>query len=286
MEETSHLYLLVFPARKMIKIGKANNIYNRIQALKKYWGEVDYENSYRLVMPQGEVFKLEKTLHYLLAQYQTGTDAGDGYTELFSADALAPALRHISHFTEHQIITSTLQKGIEIPKLLPRTVKKGKSPYFKKKEQAQAMIASVGNIVAQFNKINRLLLILIYKQHRLRYQYNIENNEVLFRIIDDGEHLIDSTTVMRMFSFFIKDYRYWGGTNYCTGVCSSGNVTQYSVALLANRSEPHPLVAYLWSQTESIFKQLPQRSSLLTEDIPVLDDREVLREILQQNVQE
>ena len=45
MDTPSHLYLLIFPSNKMIKVGKANNIYNRIQSLSRYWGEVDYEHS-------------------------------------------------------------------------------------------------------------------------------------------------------------------------------------------------------------------------------------------------
>lgn len=81
MDTPSFLYLLLFPAKKMMKVGKANNIYNRIQSLKRVWGDVDYAHSYRIALPQSEVFKLEKMLHFLLAKYQTGIDAGDGYTE-------------------------------------------------------------------------------------------------------------------------------------------------------------------------------------------------------------
>ncbi|MBU5605087.1 GIY-YIG nuclease family protein, partial [Citrobacter sp. S55_ASV_140] len=81
----------------MMKIGKANNIYNRIQSLTRTWGEVDFERSYQIIVPQSEVFKLEKMLHFLLTNYQTGIDAGDGYTELFTIEALEPAIKHIHY---------------------------------------------------------------------------------------------------------------------------------------------------------------------------------------------
>ncbi len=58
MDTPSFLYLLLFPAKKMMKVGKANNIYNRIQSLKRVWGDVDYAHSYRIALPQSEVFKL------------------------------------------------------------------------------------------------------------------------------------------------------------------------------------------------------------------------------------
>lgn len=70
MDNLSFLYLLIFPAQKMMKIGKANNIYNRIQSLTRTWGEVDFERSYQIIVPQSEVFKLEKMLHFLLTNYR------------------------------------------------------------------------------------------------------------------------------------------------------------------------------------------------------------------------
>jgi len=69
MDNPSFLYILLFPAKKKIKVGKANNIYNRILSLRRVWGEVDYAHSYRIALPQSEVFKPEKMLHFLLTNY-------------------------------------------------------------------------------------------------------------------------------------------------------------------------------------------------------------------------
>ncbi|MCU6667803.1 GIY-YIG nuclease family protein [Enterobacteriaceae bacterium H4N4] len=278
MDNPSFLYLLLFPAKKMMKVGKANNIYNRVQSLRRFWGEVDYEHSYRIALPQSEVFKLEKMLHFLLAKYQTGIDAGDGYTELFYIEALEPAIKHIHYVIEHDVINAQLQQGIEKPQ-----ISAGKSAahrHRKMKKQSDAMISNLIRVTEQFSRINRLLLILLFKQHRLRYQYDIEENTVLFRIADNRTDQGETLKIMRMFSFFIEDFRYTGGTNYCSGACNKGTITQYTVQLISTDHDAHPLVAYLASQSERLFNKLPSRSSLLTEDLPILESGRILREIL------
>lgn len=278
MDTPSYLYLLLFPATKMIKVGKANNIYNRIQSLKRLWGEVDYENSYRVALPQSEVFKLEKMLHFLLAKYQIGINAGDGYTELFSFEALEHAIKHIHYVIEHDVINAQLQQGIEKPQLRP-----GKSVahhHRKMKKQSDVMISNFIRVTEQFSRINRLLLILLHKHDRLNYQYDIKDNTVLFRIADNRTDQHDTFKIIRMFSFFIKDFRCMGGTNYCSGVCSKDTITQYSVQLISSDHDAHPLVAYLASQTELLFNKLPSRSPLLAEDLPILDSSRILRDIL------
>ncbi|MGX5055529.1 GIY-YIG nuclease family protein [Enterobacter asburiae] len=279
MDTPSFLYLLLFPAKKMMKVGKANNIYNRIQSLKRFWGDVDYAHSYRIALPQSEVFKLEKMLHFLLAKYQTGIDAGDGYTELFSIEALEPAIKHIHYVIEHGVINAQLLQGIEKPQLRP-----GKSAahrHGKMKKRSDAMISNVVRVTEQFSRINRLLLILLFKQQRLRYQYDIEGNTILFRIADNRTNQRDIHKIMHMFSFFIEDFRYMGGTNYCSGVFGEGTITQYNVELISADPDAHPLVAYLASQTERLFNKLPSRLSLLMEDLPILESSRILREILQ-----
>jgi len=252
-----------------MKVGKANNIYNRIQSLRRFWGEVDYEHSYRIALPQSEVFKLEKMLHFLLAKYQTGIDAGDGYTELFSLEALEPAIKHVQYAIEHDVIKAQLQQGIEKPQ--PRPSKRVIHHHRRMKKQSDAMISSLVRVTEQFGRINRLLLILLFKQHRLRYQYDIEDNTVLFRIVDNHTEQTDTLKIMRMFSFSIKDFKCTGGANYCVEVYSKDTITQYSVRLISDNDDAHPLVAYLASQTERLFNKLPSRSSLLTEDLPVLE---------------
>lgn len=278
MDNPSLLYLLLFPANKMIKVGKANNIHNRIQSLRRFWGEVDYERSYQIALPQSEVFKLEKMLHFLLSKYQTGIDAGDGYTELFSIEALEPAIKHIHYAIEHGVVNAQLQQGIKKPHL--RSNKSTTHHHWKMKKQSDAIISNLVGITEQFGRINRLLLILQFKQHRLRYQYDIKDNAVLFRIMGNRKNHHDTHKIMHMFSFFIKDFGYTSGANYCSAIYSKGMITQYHVQMISSDQSAHPLVAYLASQTEHLFNKLPPRSSLLTEDLPILESSHILREIL------
>lgn len=278
MDNLSFLYLLLFPARKMIKVGKANNIYNRIQSLKRFWGEVDYEHSYRIALPQSEVFKLENMLHFLLTKYQTGIDAGDGYTELFSIEALEPAIKHINYAIEHNVIDAQLQQGIEKPQV--RSSKNATHRHREMKKQSSMVSSNIIKVTEQFDRINRLLLILLFKKNHIRYQYDIKDNTVLFRIASNRTDQLDALKIMHMFSFMIKDFNYSGGSNYCSDVCIEDTITQYSVRLISGDHNAHPLVAYLASQTERLFNKLPSRSSLLTEDLPVLESNRILREIL------
>lgn len=60
MDNPSFLYILLFLAKKKMKVGKANNIYNRILSLRRVWGEVDYAHSYRIALPHSEVFNRKK----------------------------------------------------------------------------------------------------------------------------------------------------------------------------------------------------------------------------------
>ncbi|AYL68947.1 MULTISPECIES: GIY-YIG nuclease family protein [Citrobacter] len=281
MDNLSFLYLLIFPAKKMMKIGKANNIYNRIQSLTRTWGEVDFERSYQIIVPQSEVFKLEKMLHFLLTNYQSGIDAGDGYTELFTIEALEPAIKHIHYVIDHEVINAQLQKGIERPPL--RASRCTEHSHRKMKKQSNLMINDLIEVTEQFSRINRLLLILLFKQHRLLYQYDIEENTVKFRIADNYAEQSDAHKIMRMFSFSIKDFRYTGTTNYCSGICRKDTITQYSVRMISADQNAHPLVAYLASQTENLLNRLPMRSSLLNKDLPVLESSRILCDILHNN---
>jgi hypothetical protein len=92
----SYLYLLAFPERGLLKIGKADNVHSRIQQLRQDWGAVDYGRSHQLHEPTHRVFALEKALLSFLSEYRTPQKfPGVGATEVVSIAALQPALRHL-----------------------------------------------------------------------------------------------------------------------------------------------------------------------------------------------
>ncbi|WP_325892861.1 GIY-YIG nuclease family protein [Grimontia sp. NTOU-MAR1] len=65
----TNLYILIFDDFDAIKIGKADDISNRVNTLKKWWGEPDYAESYALEIDIDKVFLLEKVLHSILKEF-------------------------------------------------------------------------------------------------------------------------------------------------------------------------------------------------------------------------
>lgn len=143
MAELTHLYILVFPMRGIIKIGKADRVHERIQTLKRWWGEPDYESSYHLSAPADVIFRLEKSLHFLLFQYSVNFEEGDGRTELFSRDALDTALKHIDLFCSSGAVTESLVKGILLPVPPVATSKRQKGRHARYQKKNMSFVASI-----------------------------------------------------------------------------------------------------------------------------------------------
>lgn len=113
---TASLYVLVFPALNLIKIGKANNIHVRSKKLRQSWGSPDYEASYELTAPQSTIVRLEKSLHFMLSAHRPiSVTTGDGHTEMFSMEALEAAILHIELFAASSLTPMALKKGIPVP---------------------------------------------------------------------------------------------------------------------------------------------------------------------------
>ncbi|AEV27608.1 hypothetical protein Dsui_3277 [Azospira oryzae PS] len=283
MAETTNLYLLIFPERGIIKIGKADDIHNRIQTLRRWWGEADYEASYYLRAPLEVIFKLEKSLHFFLSQYSVPFEEGDGRTELFSADALGVALKHIDLYSSSAPDIEGVKKGVPRPLLaspLPR--RRGKHRGLIRK--SKAMVDSVARTAGQFGRINRLLMILLRRQSRIPYQYDVIDDCVYFRVrlLRNNKGGFDSANLMRYFSFDIEDLSGWCGINCCS-VTSVGDVMQFRVRLLSvNEDRPwSALFSYFSRQSECLLKKLPRRSSVATYPIPMLDEFQVMNDIFQ-----
>lgn len=164
MAEFTHLYILVFPERGIIKIGKADGVHERIQSLKRWWGEADYEASYHLSAPTDLIFRLEKSLHFLLSKYSVSYAEGDGRTELFSNDALSTALKHIDLFCSSGAINEPLKKGVILPPPPVNTSKPRQGSHVKYQKKNSCLLASVARIAEKFGRVNRLLIILLRKQ--------------------------------------------------------------------------------------------------------------------------
>lgn len=113
----TNIYLLVYPKLKAFKIGKADNVFNRADNIKKWWGEPDYNASLSLAIKSESVFNLERSLHFFLGQFSMNYSEGDGKTEFFSLDALSHAIDHINIFVKSNKPSTSLTKGINRPKI-------------------------------------------------------------------------------------------------------------------------------------------------------------------------
>jgi len=283
MSDTTNLYLLIFPERGIIKIGKADDIHNRIQTLRRWWGEVDYEASYYLSASLEVIFKLEKSLHFLLSQYAVPFEEGDGRTELFSSGALDIALKHIDLYCSSASEIAGIKKGVQGP-LLTSPLPRNRNKHAVLIRKSETMTKGITRIAEQFGRINRLLIILLRRQSRIAYQYDIIDDCVYFRVRLSGkkERGVDSNNLMRCFSFGIEDFNGECGVNCCS-VTGVNDVVQFRVRLLStNDNGPwSALFSYFSQQSELLLKKLPQRSTAATSPILMLDESQVLNDIFE-----
>jgi len=273
MAKLTHLYILVFPKCGMIKIGKADEVYNRIQSLKRWWGEPDYEASYHLTATSDLVFSLEKSLHFMLSVYSCGFGEGDGRTELFSSRALTPALGHIDLFCKSGAV-EPLKKGVLLPAPTVGGSKRLREKYHKYIVRNEWLKGSATQIILRFFRINRLLIILLRKKNSLAYQWDIVDGHVHFRVrrLMSTEQL-QTDKLWCMFTFRLTTL--FGESTY--SCCSStiydqSGILQYSVRLpTADEKNPHGRLFYdLFLQSELLLDKLPKRSPAAIEEIPML----------------
>ena len=267
MKNPSYLYILVFPESNAIKIGKSNDIHNRISTLKHFWGEVDYQKSYQLSAPENIVFKLEKSLHFFLSSYTAQRGSGDGYTELFELEALDMAIRHIELYLGSGAIPSSLTRGISIPGKQP-TMKKRVNKYRHLNVKNHKLIDSIIDIANKTKKINRLLIILIRRNRYFQYQYDIIDDELYFRFKVESTNNDPHYYIRDLFNFHIDDFSSITSTSIGMTL-QIDNLFQFTTQL-SSRPINHPLINYVSEQSKILLDKLPQRSNALTEDLPLL----------------
>lgn len=282
MKNNTHLYLLCFPKKKMVKIGKADDIHNRIRTLQRYWGDVDYAASYFLPAPTETVFKLEKSLHFLLSPFAIDFDTGDGKTELFSEDAIAVALQHIDLYLRSSPQSSTIQQGVPHP--TPR-----ESEQCRRKKHAvlirrsKEVAPQVIELAKKFDRIQRLLLLLLRRQTRYEYEYDILENQIVFRIRLEKPQIkrLCNAVDVPAFSFGIEDLRASSWKNYCS-ITARDDIIQYNIMRPSESGSQshHPLLDYFMTQSEILLKKLPTRSAAVSSSIPPLDESKIFSSII------
>lgn len=280
MNTTTYLYILVFPQKNVIKIGKANDIQNRIDSLRRWWGEVNYPASYYLSIEEKSVFKLEKSLHFLLSRYSVEFNDGDGKSEIFAHDALEKAIDVIDLYASLTQSSTRLQKGIPEP-IKPQSDRKKKEKYEKAAAKSDRFFNSISACADRFRKINKLIAFLMRYQSRIQFQYDIVDDHILFRVRQNqARNHHASLSVASLFSFGVEDFDVRIGMNCCSAV-GVGDVVQYRINLIRQDADSfsHPYLVYLCSQAERMLAYLPKRSLATLDEIPIVDDAGVTSSI-------
>lgn len=184
--DKSFLYFVIFPNYKYLKIGKSNNIENRMLSIRHLWGDIDYENSYYLELPTSKVFKIEKALHNLLDDFKITNISGDGYTEIFSLDVLDTAISLIEMYAKQQGDLK-LVKGIPKTRIaVEKNVKIKEIPLKKKthrvietfKEFKEDSLSFIENI----NYLEKSLRFFFNNHYYLEYQYSVNEAKIDFYV--------------------------------------------------------------------------------------------------------
>lgn len=271
MEKSSYLYILIFHESNVIKIGKADDIHERVKILKHFWGNVNYHESYQLFAPQKVVYKLEKLLHFFLSSYNAQIDTGEGHTELFTTEALSSAIKLIELYIDSGAIPASLNKGIPRPIQLSQK-KKLPNRYRNLYPKNDRFIDSIINTAKKTAKINRLLIMLIKRNKYIQYQYDIIDGELFFRFKIKDKVNDFHNYIRELFNFYIDDF----SSLVAIGIGMTLQVDdlfQFTLQLPDPLIE-HPLIYYVSQQSQILLKKLPERSIALTENLPLLKVKE------------
>ncbi|HHR6469824.1 TPA: GIY-YIG nuclease family protein [Providencia alcalifaciens] len=114
-ENNSYVYVLVYPELKAVKVGKADDVGNRIKQLC-HWGHPDFDKSYIITINSSEVYKLEGALHLYLEPFKKIMDKKHGYSEFFNIEALdeIPKLLNFFNLKKEKILAPSVNEEIDI----------------------------------------------------------------------------------------------------------------------------------------------------------------------------
>ncbi len=278
MKELTNLYLLVFPEKEIIKIGKADDIHKRIDHLKKCWGEVDYDASYSLTIETEYVFKLEKSLHFMLSNYAVIFDDGEGKTEFFSIDALEQVLNHIRLYLSSNDNLKALKKGLLKP-IIQTKNKLNKRTYKTRRLRNKIirLLHSMRKNNDNLDMVLRLITFLMHFQSRIPFQYDIKDSIIYLRIKYERipkRKIAD--LVMSSLSFQADDFNGYSGVSLCSAAVTD-DVLQFNIRLIdAEDDFRNSYLVYISNQIESAFRRLPNRSIAATNKIPQIDEIPVI----------
>lgn len=251
MSELTNLYLLVFPERRLVKVGKADDLRLRIQQLRREWGEVDYDASYYLRAERSVVFALEKSLLLFLREYNASLVTGDGRTEVFAHEAFELALRHLELFTGSRTHPILLTKGV------PKHERPSSRPKHNLLVSERQRWNDLQDMSRQISRLNRWLRVLQRRQHWIAFQFDIVDDRLHFRLQGPPDRISDEFFApVKLLSHF----RWYGA--------GQDNTYQLDVDL----PRDFTVLAEATSSTMQLLRLMPNRSAaLVSRDLPLLE---------------
>lgn len=98
------VYLLKSKHNQTFKIGKANNLSQRLSTLERNY-EFDLNNSYTIEISQKEVFRLENLLHFSFENARVDNlPKASGYTEFFNGTSFEDVLSFVNMISKYKSI--------------------------------------------------------------------------------------------------------------------------------------------------------------------------------------
>ena len=254
----TNVYLLIYPKLKAFKVGKADNVFNRADNIKKWWGEPDYVNSLSLRINNELVFKLEKSLHLLLDQFSMDYKDGDGKTEFFSLDAYSDALEYVNIFIKSNKLLSALVKGIDKPIFQIDVKKSKKRDYIFSKHNAgkNRIINSLSHSLKNLEIVLRINNLLIKYRKRIKFEF-ISNGQDYSLILYERKFLAKI-----LFENLRITYAHFSGGFVDCHLCSSLNLEEnfYKLNFHFNVSTDDEFILLIVKELESSFKLLQKAS--------------------------
>ena len=277
--QNKHLYLIVFPEKNVVKVGKAIDIWQRLGSLRQWWGEPDLAASYFIEASEDIVGRLEKALHCFLAGYSAMAEQGDGRTELFRMDALPVALQLLDlHIAGAPAAGYALVKGISRPvaKVQVDSLTPTKDRVLERfRTRSELMLESLDATETNLRYLRRLILLLRRWEHRIQFQWDRSDSGVLLRFRGNPVLLraLKSPKIWDALGFTFHDSRgHFHSIGLLRSQQGSKDVIQFDIGfagLAPDYADPDSLVLLLRDVVQWM-DVLPLKSSAVAQDIPIL----------------
>jgi len=137
-----------------------------------------------------------------------------------------------------------------------------RSGHIQLRETVDEVESSTVVLASQFSRINRVLLILLRRESRIQYEYDVSGHTIFFRIraTDENLHRFRGE-LMRLFRFNAVGFNGFRQINCCT-ICAADGVTQFEVRTPVPRAtDGKDIILVMWEQSAALLSRLPKRSS-------------------------